>query len=462
MSRFSFTQSTLFRVGLGMAAAGAFFALNLKPSAPVSVAQADDNDDGEDDHSRDPIFQVGDPLPGLSPSLRALFNNGKQLFEHNFNATEGLGPIYNEVSCLTCHSAGATGGADPVGVGSTFNVTHFGQDRQGNFDPMRDRGGSVIQMRTIQTTTTPGCGMSGEVLPTESNVVSIRHTPPVFGFGLLDAIPDEDILKRENLGIDGIVGIANWGQELQAIDSEKIPGLPLSVYGAARVGRFGWKSQTATLFQFSAEPFNIELGVSTPFFPEEFTPQGLRFSHQLPQGCQVAATPVNDVDNSKSVGLFHFQALIAPPPRVVMDKDAKDGEKLFKRIGCDNCHVPELRTASRYNLLLADGNTTRVPQLENQKVHAYSDLLIHYMGQALSDNGGATVGRTMGRATGGYWRTTPLWGARFKKAYLHSGTTSSIGDAILQHAGEGKIVRDRFAGLPASDQAKVVKFINTL
>ena len=87
--------------------------------------------------------------------------------------------------------------------------------------------------------------------------------------------------------------------------------------------------------------------------------------------------------------------------------------------------IAELRTASRYNLLLADGNTTRVPQLENQKVRAYSDLLIHYMGPALSDNGGTTVGRTMGRATGGYWRTTPLWGARFKKAYLHSGTTAS-------------------------------------
>lgn len=409
-------------------------------------------------------YAIGDPLPGLDSETVALFAAGQALFNHQFTATEGLGPIYNERACSTCHGAGAVGGGDPVGPGATeFNVTHFGFDNQGFFDPMRDLGGLVIQHRTIRDTTNPDCPMLGESVPAVSNIQSRRNTPPVFGFGLLDAIPDSEILRRQGLGIDGVYGVANWGIELQARDATPVPGTPLSVWGPTRVGRFGWHAQTGTLFQFSTEPFNIELGITTPFFPQEFTPAGTRFAAQLPATCNVAQHAVNDFDSSMSVSLYHFQALLAPPPALPKNQDAKAGEALFNALGCELCHTSQMQTGDRYNLILADGTTKRVRQMENRIVHAYSDLLIHDMGLGLADDpSGATIGRVMGRADGRHWRTTPLWGIRFKKALLHDGRTDSIESAILAHGGEGNNARNRFAGLGQRQRDQIVAFLNTL
>lgn len=409
-------------------------------------------------------YTVGSALPGLSPQLLQLFVNGQATFNKNFTAAEGLGPIYNEISCVTCHAAGAPGGGDPLGPGATqFNVTHFGFDNQGYFDPLRDLGGLVIQKKTIRDTSHPDCTMAGELVPSVANAVSIRNTPPVFGFGLLDAIPDAEILKRQGLNLDGVNGFANWGMELQALDPEPITGTPLANYGLPRVGRFGWKSQTATLFQFSAEPFNIELGVSSPFFPQEFTPAGTRFAAQLPATCNVADHAVNDFDNSLSVSLYHFQALLAAPPTLPKNNAAKEGEKTFRRIGCENCHAAELRTGERYNLIVANGSSVRVRQLENRVVNAYSDLLVHDMGANLADDpSGSTIGRIMGRADGRHWRTTPLWGIRFKKALLHDGRTTDIATAVLEHGGEATNSRNRFAALTAAEKNQLVAFLNTL
>lgn len=409
-------------------------------------------------------YAIGSALPGLSPDLAQLFLNGQAVFTKNFTAAEGLGPTYNEVSCVTCHGAGATGGGDPIGPGATtFNVTHFARDTQGWFDPLRDLGGLVIQKKSIRNTSTPNCTMLGEVVPAAANIVSTRNTPPVFGFGLLDAIPDAEILRRQTMNVDGVNGFANWGMELQAVDAELVPGIPLPVYGPMRVGRFGWKSQTATLFQFSAEPFNIELGVTSPFFPQEFTSQGTRFASQLPPTCNVADHAVNDHDNSLSVALYQFQALLAAPPTLPKNDDAKEGEKTFNQIGCENCHAAELRTGDTYNLLLKDGTSVRVRQLENRVVNAYSDLLVHDMGAGLADDpSGATMGRVMGRADGRHWRTTPLWGLRFKQAYLHDGRTNDVATAILAHGGEATNSRNRFAALSASAQQQLVAFLRTL
>ncbi len=409
-------------------------------------------------------YAVGSALPGLSPDLVQLFLNGQAVFNKNFTAAEGLGPTYNEVSCVTCHGAGATGGGDPIGPGATtFNVTHFARDTQGWFDPLRDLGGLVIQKKSIRNTSTPDCTMAGEVVPAAANIVSIRNTPPVFGFGLLDAIPDAEILRRQTMNVDGVNGFANWGMELQAVDAEVVPGIPLPVYGPMRVGRFGWKSQTATLFQFSAEPFNIELGVTSPFFPQEFTSQGTRFASQLPPTCNVADHAVNDHDSSLSVALYQFQALLAAPPTLPKNDDAKAGEKTFNQIGCENCHAAALRTGDTYNLLLKDGTSVRVRQLENRVVNAYSDLLVHDMGAGLADDpSGATMGRVMGRADGRHWRTTPLWGLRFKQALLHDGRTNDVATAILAHGGEATNSRNRFAALSASAQQQLVAFLRTL
>lgn len=406
----------------------------------------------------------GDPLPGLSPELLALFEQGRDTWNHEFTPAEGLGPVYNERSCQTCHGGigGLLGGPDPNGVGSEFNVTHFGMDQDGWYNPLRAQGGPVIQHRDIQDEV-PGCPISGETLPPNADVTSTRHTPAVWGFGLLDAIPDSTILSRQRIGRNGVRGFANWSREMQARGTTGLLSDPqIPIFGAARVGRFGWKAQTATLEMFSADPFNIELGITNQFFVQEFTPTGLTLGPQLPAGCQVADTQPNDIDQSQSFSLYHFQALLAPPPRLRPTLRSAAGEALFVAIGCADCHTPAMRTSSRYFMELADGTTVRVPQLENRIVRAYSDLLVHDMGDALADNGGTTVGRIMGRAGGRHWRTTPLWGTRFKQAFLHDGRTADLEEAILTHGGESQVARDHFAALPPGGRAIILEFLNRI
>ncbi|MBZ0119834.1 MAG: hypothetical protein K8H88_22790 [Sandaracinaceae bacterium] len=407
----------------------------------------------------------GGPLPGLTAEQLALFEAGREVFLHEFTAEEGLGPIYNERACQTCHGGldGLAGGPDATGVGSIFNVTHFGLDQFGLYNALRPLGGPVIQHRAIRDTTHPDCPIAGETLPPFATVVSIRHTPAVWGFGLVDAIPDRNILRNQSLNRDGIHGFANWGREMQGrAMAGTITDPQFAIYGSARVGRFGWKAQTGTLEQFSADPFNIELGVTNQFFPQEFTPTGLRLGPDLPPECQVANHPVNDFDQTQSFALYHFQALLAPPEPLRATWESRRGEAQFHRIGCDNCHVPRTRTNREYWMDVDGERAIRVQALENQWVNAYSDFLVHDMGDALADNGGTTVGRVMGRANGRQWRTTPLWGLRFKSALLHDGRTADVREAILAHGGEAQNTRDRFAALSASEQAWVVAFLQRL
>ena len=414
--------------------------------------------------SRGDRHRAGDPLPGLSPQLAAMFEEGRDLFEHEFTPSEGLGPVYNATACQTCHGGlgAAPGGADPNGVGSELNVTHFGFDNQGYYDPMRELGGPVLQIESISDQV-PSCPLNGETLPASANTWSIRHTPPVWGFGLIDAIPDSEILARENLGVDGIHGVAHWHREMDALAASPTAADPqLHIRGPVRVGRFGWKAQTATLHQFSAEPMGIENGLSTAFFPQEFTPAGLRFGDQLPAGCDVADSQPNDPDGTEGLALYHFQALLAPPPRKPMvGRFARRGQEVFAEVGCASCHTPTMQTGPEY-WMVTDNGSVRVPELENQEVHLYSDLLTHDMGDELADMGGQNIGRVMGRADGRRWRTTPLWGLRFKNAYLHDGRTASVHRAIMAHGGEGEIVRGRYQQLSVVDRVALLWFLRKI
>ncbi len=206
----------------------------------------------------------------------------------------------------------------------------------------------------------------------------------------------------------------------------------------------------------------IENGISTPFFPQEFTPSGLRLGSDLPAGCDVADAIPNDENEDIALSLYHFQALSAPPPRLPqVGYLARRGEELFDEIGCANCHTQTMQTGPRYWMRTAEGSV-RVRELENQEVHLYSDLLTHDMGDALADDGGATVGRVMGRADGRRWRTTPLWGLRFKSAYLHDGRTNRVHDAVMAHGGEGEIVRGRYEDLSVVDKVALLWFLHLI
>jgi CxxC motif-containing protein (DUF1111 family) len=201
------------------------------------------------------------------------------------------------------------------------------------------------------------------------------------------------------------------------------------------------------------DPFNIELGVTTPFFPRENTPNG----GPVPPGCQLATSArPNDANGAKGVTLMHFQALLAPPEPLPPTAETAAGALLFAANGCGDCHRPRLRTVKDYYLPLADGTVTRVAALSNKTFAPYSDLLLHEMGPGLED------GRVMGRAGTRFWRTTPLWGARFKSRFLHDGSAASVHDAIEAHGGESAGSRARYDALPIAQQRAVSAFVNSL
>jgi CxxC motif-containing protein (DUF1111 family) len=407
-----------------------------------------------------PPSQVGDPIPGLTADELALFNAGKAQFEHSFTLSEGRGPIFNAPACVTCHASPVTGGSDP---GTTNNVTHFVINNDGNVMLALEFGGPVVQRNSIAGEPgADGCTISGESVPALPKIqTSHRHTPPVFGFGLLDAIADADIAGQQGRQPNkdpSVLGAVNWGNELQSLVrlraftfdiTRKQPGGPI------RAGRFGWKAPTATLFQFTTEPLNIELGVSTPFFPHEFMPDGSK----LPLGnvCQKALATPNDTGSAASLKLFYFQALVAPPtPVLPMSMKAAAGKGLFHAIGCTDCHQEAQRTVSDYYLPLADGTAHRVDALSDKIIFPYTDLLIHDMGPGLED------GRPQGIASTRFWRTTPLWGIRFKTGYLHDGRASTEQEAILAHGGEGQASTARFQALQQWERDAIVEFLEHL
>jgi CxxC motif-containing protein (DUF1111 family) len=402
---------------------------------------------------------IGGPVPGLTPAEVALFEQGRDLYEHEFTADEGVGPLFNARACSTCHNAPVTGGAE---IDLTHPVLHFGIETFGRFYSAHEFGGPVIDPLSIAGADDGGmCGISPETLPVglPGLITSPRHTPPVFGFGLIDAITDNDLRSlagRKPWKDPTVAGIAHYGIEMEGIG-------PITEFtlqfdrkqpiGPARVGRFGWKAQTGTLFQFTAEPFNIELGVSTPFFPREKTPDG---KVPLPLECRLANSQPNDPQSQNTLLLFYFQAFLGAPERLPKNAAIARGEAAFNQVGCSDCHVEKHHTNKDYYVPWPDGTAHRVAALSHQKLEPWSDFLIHDMGPGLDDH------RRMGKAGGRFWRTTPLWGLRFKGRMLHNGSAITLDEAIAAHGGEGTASRDRYFALPTNKQEDVDAFLTSL
>jgi CxxC motif-containing protein (DUF1111 family) len=399
---------------------------------------------------------AGAPLPGLSPEELQKFQDGRALYQHEFTPQEGLGPLFRARSCATCHGAPDIGGGDPTGEN---NVLHYTLSNNGAFYQAFEIGGPVQQHLSIAGMPGTQCQLAPDTLPTQLHGLgtSIRHSPPVFGFGLLDAVADADILSwegRRPWKKPGVLGASNWGVELEGLEPLQDFSLDRTrtqPYGASRVGRFGWKAQNATLFQFTTEPFNTELGVTTPFSRRENAPDGT----PLPPECLIANQP-NDVNSQLSLRLFYFQAFLAAPERGPITPAVQAGEALFRETGCADCHRETLRTVDDYHAPWPDGTAHRVAALSGKVIRPYTDLLIHDMGPGLADV------RPMGRASGRFWRTTPLWGLRHKTRYLHDGSANTVEDAILMHGGEGTWSREAYLRLTPEERALLKAFLDSL
>src|SRR5438477_2804729 len=187
----------------------------------------------------------GEPLAGLGSEELAKFQDGKSDFVDVETVESGVGPVFNDVSCASCHSVPAVGG------GSARLETRFGTMTNGQFDPLTQLGGSLIQEQGIGTY--GGCSYVPEIVPGEATIVAGRRTTPLFGLGLVDAVPDATfpaIAAVEAQNPDGIDGVVSMVTNL--------------ANGRQAVGKFGWKGQNPTLFQFSGDAYVNEMGVTNP------------------------------------------------------------------------------------------------------------------------------------------------------------------------------------------------------
>ena len=366
-----------------------------------------------------PPPKFGEPLPGLTSQQLAAFKAGKDDFVERETPGSGLGPIFNRDSCVACHSGPAVGGASPI------NVTRFGKVTGGVFDPLTSLGGSLLQERAISQN-----GL--EKVPAQANVVAKRQTTPLFGLGLIEAIPDAVILKGVRATpVDGVLGKASMVQDVAS--------------GKSLMGRFGWKAQQASLLAFAGDAYLNEMGITNRLFPTENAPNGnVALLNQLDK----VKDPEDAVDPTTGKAgidvLADYMRFLAPPPTQPVTASTAFGAKFFLDVGCTSCHTPSMTTGP-----------SPVSALNNKTIFLYSDLLLHDMG-SLGD------GIVQGAAGAREMKTPPLWGAAASEPYLHDGRARTLDDAIRAHDGEGRSARDKYLKLTPDQQKLLVEFLKSI
>ena len=366
------------------------------------------------------------PLDGLGGEELAGFIAGDEQFGLAFTPSTGLGPIFNDVSCAACHS----------GDGRGRRENSLTRISRGSADLALDVGGPQIQDRAIS-------GARPEQVPAGVDV-SVRLPPPVFGVGLIEAIPVADILANADeldLDSDGISGRPNMVRP-----AEFVPRSEPGAGPGSQLGRFSRKAQVSSLLQQTVEAYHQDIGVTSDFLPvENFNPQ----SSRADQGADVVADP--ELPATQVLAVVNYIRLLAPPAPGEDTEPRRRGRELFGQIGCASCHTPEFTAGP-----------SPIPSMSGRPVVLYSDLLLHDMGEALADL------RPDGDASGREWRTTPLWGLRLMRDFLngdafllHDGRAATVEEAILLHGGEARSVRDAFDTLQEADRRALLDFVES-
>ena len=358
------------------------------------------------------------PFDMLSYDLSTTFARGEETFTTVFTVEEGLGPIFNNTSCISCHPGNGRGTPDLALI--RFSIGH---------DLIPDMGGPQFQDKAIP-------GIPYEVLPAGVDT-SLRLSPPVFGMGLIENIPIETILSyadENDANGDGISGRLNWVTPPDYVPSTEVGGGP-----GQQFGRFGRKASVSSLVQQVAQAFHQDIGITSSFISVEHSHVG-------------DTVPDPEVDELTVMEIIIFLRLLSPPPRGEIISEVERGEVLFEKIGCASCHVPTMQTGP-----------SPINALNEVNAHIYSDLLLHDMGEVLADN------RPDGSATGREWRTAPLWGTRLVAEFLggtpfflHDGRATTLEGAIRAHGGEAQETKEAFFNLPEAEQQAIIAFLQSL
>lgn len=418
------------------------------------------------------------PSENMSAARRLDFTLGKALFKRLWvsaptatQAADGLGPLFNARSCLQCHKRngrGRPGAAD--GSVDVSLVLHLGQpapESRPSPDPvygyqlqtfavrgLQAEGEVQVEYQQFEVALSDGERVSlrkpvfqivnpgyGPLHP--DTRLSPRLAPQMIGLGLLEAIREADLERLADPGDrdgDGISGKLNrvWSREQQRM----------------MVGRFGWKAGVASVDEQSQKAFFNDIGISVPLFPEgagDCTEQQ-RACREAPNGNSPQYENLEAHSDVTRWTALYARNLAVPPRREPDHPQVLRGKQLFYESGCIACHTPKFVTASES----VDGEHA------DQLIWPYTDLLLHDMGEGLSD------GRPEGEASGREWRTAPLWGIGLSRRvngnsyYLHDGRARSLLEAILWHGGEASVSREKVVAMSRSQRNDLIRFIESL
>ncbi|MCH4898563.1 di-heme oxidoredictase family protein [Pseudomonas sp. B707] len=423
------------------------------------------------------------PSANLPPSRRVDFSVGNSFFRSPWviapsttTARDGLGPLFNTNACQNCHIKDGRGHPptpdaanavsmlvrlsipdapayakvieqvgvvpEPVYGGQFQDMAVPGVAPEGKVRvdytpvPVRFKDGTEVELRKpVLQITQLGYG------PMHPDTrFSARVAPPMIGLGLLEAIPEEAILAnaaaqaKENNGINGRPNRV-WDDEQQK----------------TVMGRFGWKAGQPNLNQQNVHAFSGDMGLTTSLRPFDDCTDAQTACKQAPNGNGPDGEPEVS-DNILRLVLFYSRNLAVPARRGVNDPQVLAGKNLFFQAGCQSCHTPKYTTAAN----------AAEPELANQVIRPYSDLLLHDMGEGLADN------RTEFQASGRDWRTPPLWGIGLTQAvsghtqFLHDGRARNLLEAVLWHGGEAKAAQQQVLSFNAEQRAALLAFLNSL
>ncbi len=288
---------------------------------------------------------------------------------------------------------------------------------------------------------------------------SPRMGMPMFGLGLLEAIPEADILALadpEDTNNDGISGKANYVCDL----AKKMAGET----EFRSLGRFGWKANTPSVAVQGSGAYRGDMGVTNYFFPDESILGTLQHdtyldTHPLDDGqngAEVSEDVVHDV-------LFYSSTLAVPARRNATNAEVRKGATLFHQANCTACHTPVFTTGIHPGVPGSDGQiAVQIPEVANQKIYPFTDMLLHDMGEGLADN------RTDFQATGREWKTRPLWGLGLTQTvnplagFLHDSRAKTIEEAVLWHGGEAEESKESFRNMVKTDREALIAFLKSL
>jgi len=409
----------------------------------------------------------GNPIPGLNERDARVHSQGDAGFSQTMISDPtkrfgGLGPIFNNVSCISCHHNDGKGTPTTGLVNSSMlmRITSNIPDAHGGPGAITGYGNQVQDLSTISTSPeakvsitytdrvitypdgqtvtlrVPGYVLNNMYLATGSPyTLSPRMAPPVFGLGLLEIIPESTIeafAVENKTNPNGIRGHVNRVYDPQTQQMA--------------LGRFGLKANTSTLYVQVATAYQQDMGITN-------TLQTKESCYDQSQWNSLASPVKIDLpDSTLNAVVYYVKSLAVPARRNVADPTVVAGQAIFKQLNCDGCHRSGYYTGVDFTL----------PQISNQRINPYTDMLLHDMGTGLAD------GYQDYLATGSEWRTPALWGiGLYEKTngtpfYLHDGRARTIEEAILWHGGEAEKVRNNFMQLSADQRQALIKFIKSL